>query len=106
MLPFGPKPADVIHIEHTNELFALPAAAKRGHLLITGEPGCGKSGLIHSLAGALQAEGSAVVLLLAEEVFGRDWKGAANLPGIEHALDDILVHWPDGTRGLPYHRCA
>jgi energy-coupling factor transporter ATP-binding protein EcfA2 len=100
ILPFGLKPADAIHIERTDQLSALLTAAKRGHLLITGEAGCGKSGLIHSLAGALQAEGSAVVLLLAEEVFGRDWKGTANLPGIEHAFDDVLVHWPDGARGF------
>lgn len=40
------------------------------------------------------------MLLLAEEVFGRGWKGTANLPGIEHAFDDVLVHWPDGARGF------
>jgi len=100
MLPFGPKPADAIHIKRVGELSALVAAAKCGHLLITGEPGCGKSGLIHSLAVALQTEGLPVVLLLAEEVFGRDWKGAANLPGFAHALDDVLAHWPDGARGF------
>ncbi len=99
-LPFGPKPADAVHIERAGELSALLAAAKRGHLLITGEPGCGKSGLIHPLAESLQAEGLPVVLLLAEEVFGRDWKGAANFPGLTHALDDVLAHWPDGARGF------
>ena len=100
MLPFGPKPADAIHIERSQELSALLTAVKRGHLLITGEPGCGKSGLIHSLAEALQAEGSPVVLLLAEEAFGRDWKGTVNPPGIEHAFDDVLAHWHDGARGF------
>jgi hypothetical protein len=100
ILPFGPRPVDAIHIERAVELSALLAAAKRGHLLITGEPGCGKSGLIHSLAEALQAEGLPIVLLLAEEVFGRDWKGAANLPGLAHSLDEALVNWPDGAQGF------
>ena len=89
-----------IHIARTEELAAMVAAAKRGHLLVTGEPGCGKSGLTHPLAEALCREEIPVVLLLAEEVFGRDWKGAANLPGLARALDDVLANWPDGARGV------
>jgi len=89
-----------IHIARTKELSAMVAAAKRGHLLVTGEPGCGKSGLIHPLARALTRAGIPVVLLLAEEVFGRDWKGAANLPGLAHALDEVLTNWPDGKKGV------
>lgn len=89
-----------IHLERTEDLSAMVAAAKRGHLLVTGEPGCGKSGLIQPLAEALLHEGIPVVLLLAEEVFGRDWKGAANLPALTHALDDVLANWPDGSTGV------
>lgn len=89
-----------IHIPRTEELAAMAAAAKRGHLLVTGEPGCGKSGLIHPLAQTLSKDGIPVVLLLAEEVFARDWKSAANLPGLVHALDDVLAHWPDGAKGV------
>jgi hypothetical protein len=89
-----------IHISRTEELVAMTAASKRGHLLVTGDPGCGKSGLIHPLAQTLSKEGIPVVLLLAEEVFGRDWKGAAHLPGLVHALDDALAHWPDGAKGV------
>jgi hypothetical protein len=89
-----------IHISRSEELAAMTAAAKRGHLLVTGDPGCGKSGLIHPLAQTLSKEGLPVVLLLAEEVFGRDWKGAANMPGLTHALDDVLAHWPDGAKGV------
>ena len=43
-LRFGQKPTDLVHIDRTEELSALVTAAKSGHLLITGEPGCGKSG--------------------------------------------------------------
>ena len=99
-LRFGLKPADSVHIPRTEELSALLAAAKSGHHLITGEPGCGKSGLIHSLVETLGRDGLPVVLLLAEEVFGRDWKGSANLPGLKYALDDVLANRPDGRRGF------
>lgn len=89
-----------IHIERYNELSALTAAAKRDHLLVIGEPGCGKSGLIHPLTESLRKDGVPVVLLLAEEVNSRDWKAAANLPGLTHALDDVLAHWPNGSKGV------
>ena len=78
----------------------MVGAVKSGHLLITGEPGCGKSGLIHQLLETLQNENIPVVLLLAEENFGRDWKGSAHLPGFTHALDEVLANWPNGARGL------
>jgi hypothetical protein len=97
---FGTRKTDEVHIARTEELSALVTAAKAGHLLITGEPGCGKSGLIHPLAGTLQRKGFPVVLLLAEEVFGRDWKGSANLPGLAHALDEVLANWPNGSCGF------
>ena len=99
-LRFGPNPADAVHIPREAELSALVGAVKSGHLLITGEPGCGKSGLIHQLVEALQNENIPVVLLLAEENFGRDWKGSANLPGFTHALDEVLANWPNGARGI------
>ena len=89
-----------IHIDRTEELSAMIAAANRGHFLVTGEPGCGKSGLIHPLAEALINDEIPVVVLLAEEVFGRDWKGAANLPGLAHALDEVLANWPNGKEGV------
>jgi hypothetical protein len=100
VLRFGTQRTDEVHIKRTEELSALKAAAKAGHMLITGEPGCGKSGLIHPLSVSLQREGFPVVLLLAEEVFGRDWKASANLPYLAHALDEVLANWPTGARGF------
>jgi len=93
-------PNGEIHIERTEELTALVAAAKRGHLLVTGEPGCGKSGLMHPLAETLARDGIPVLLLLAEEIFGKEWNGLANLPGLTRALDDVLANWPEGTHGV------
>jgi len=99
-LSFGSKAADLIHISRPDELAALAAAVKAGHRLLTGEPGCGKSGLLHQLAEMLEAEGSPVVVLLAEEIFGREQNNPASLLGIAHALDDVLSNWPDGKRGF------
>lgn len=100
-LRFGPnEPADVVHIPRTAELNALLAAARSGHLLLTGEPGCGKSGLLHSLAEALQAEGRPVALLLAEELAGHGASGATQLPGLTHPLNEVIAHWPDGGGGV------
>lgn len=89
-----------VYIERTAELSALVAAAKLGHILVTGEPGCGKSGLMHSLAETLAHDGISVVILLAEEIFGKDWNGVPNLPNLTHALDEVLANWPDGARGV------
>jgi hypothetical protein len=99
-LPFGPKPTDAVHIPRTEELSALIAAAKSGHSLLTGEPGCGKSGLIHRLVEELQKERFPVVLLLAEEVFGPDATASANPSGLNHDFDDVLGNWPNGGRGF------
>jgi hypothetical protein len=100
VLNFGPSVADVIHIERPGDLSPLLDAAKSGHFLITGEPGCGKSGLIFELVERLQGDGIPVVLLLAEEIFGRGENGPENLPGLVHDLDEVLANWPDGARGV------
>jgi hypothetical protein len=76
VLRFGTQRTDEVHIKRTEELSALKGAAKAGHMLITGD------------------------LLLAEEVFGRDWKASANLPDLAHALDEVLANWPTGARGF------
>jgi hypothetical protein len=89
-LPFGSNPDDAEHIDRSEELSPLVAAVKSGHLLITGEPGCGKSGIIHTLVEALQKDGLPVLLLLAED----------GLPDLDHPLEEILINWPSGARGF------
>ncbi len=89
-LAFGDDPGDLVHIDRQQEFSALITAAKLGHLLLTGEPGCGKSGMIHALAEALRNEGVPVVLLLADE----------DPPNLTHRLDQILANWPDGAGGF------
>ena len=99
-LRFGLNAVDEVHIPRPGELSALLGAAKSGHLLITGEPGCGKSGLIHQLVETLKTEGLPVVLLLAEEIWGLEGTPPVNPPGLTHPLDEVLAHWPDGARGF------
>jgi len=100
MLSFGSKPSDWVHIERRAELSSLLTSIKKGHLLLTGEPGCGKSGLIYALVNALQAEGAHVVLLLAEEVFHREWKNGAYVLGLKNSLDEVLANWQGDTQGI------
>lgn len=91
-LPFK---GENLHVPRKGELSALVDAAKKGHLMIVGEPGCGKSGIVHELVQTLKSENHPVVLLLAEEVLNHDWKGAANIADFDHPLDEVLANWPD-----------
>ncbi len=96
-LRFGTQPTDVVHLDRSPELHALMVAARGGHLLVTGEPGAGKSGLLHDLAETLEQSGIPTVVLLAEEVFG---PSPAGLHGLKHPLDEVLGQWPESTPGV------
>ena len=89
-LNFGSQANDRIHIGREDELAALTSAAKARHLLVTGEPGSGKSGLIHDLSEQLKMAGVPVILLLAED----------NLPSFSHPLAETIANWAEGTRGI------
>jgi len=94
MLPFKSGP---FHIPRPEELSHLRVAVESGDTLVTGEPGSGKTGLLDSLPAELNVP---VVLLLAEELAGSDWKGSANLPALEHSLDEVLAQWPGSQPGV------
>lgn len=99
-LRFASGSGGVVHLPRIEELTALIEATKHGSLLLTGEPGCGKSGIVHELVAVFEREKFPVVLLLAEEIFGSEWRGAANLPGLLSGLDEVLTNWPAGRRGF------
>ncbi len=98
-LQFGPNKTDATHLSRRDDLAALSLAVTEGDILLTGDPGCGKSGLIHALVERLEAKGFPVVLLLAEEIFAPGQKQENTLPGLLHPLDEILANWPTGNRG-------
>jgi hypothetical protein len=99
VLRFSSGPGQDIHIRRPAEQANFLKAVNAGHCLLTGEPGCGKSGLIHWVVQTLLSENVPVVLLLAEEVFHTN-SSEGNIPGLQHPLDEIFAHWPDGGRGI------
>lgn len=98
-LRFGSTPADEVTLPRENDAQALINCVTQGHRLLTGEPGCGKSGLIHRLVEELQFKGCPVVLVLAEDFGGYKWTKHDGIPELHHPWDDVLAHWPDGAPG-------
>jgi hypothetical protein len=79
----------------------LPSAVEEGNLLVVGEPGAGKSGLLYQLAHRLTAEGATVVFLSVDAIAATS---SADLSrelriGDEHDLADVLLNWLDAERG-------
>ncbi len=99
-LRFGDNKSDEIHLPRQEDINALEQATERGHCLITGEPGCGKSGLIHLLVERLEQRSTPVVLLLAEEIGGGDTSSGQMVATLKHAVDDVLAHWSNGSVGI------
>jgi hypothetical protein len=98
-LPFETGGTCRIHIDRIDELNSLIAGARATDLLLTGEPGCGKSGLIHDTAAMFRENGTPVVLLLAEEM-ARRLGETGNLLGLDHSLAEVLENWPSGKSGI------
>jgi len=67
------------------------AAAKEGPVLLVGEPGAGKTGVITELAGQLEADGDEVLLL---KVSASGVTGLRSDLALTHSLRDVLESWP------------
>jgi len=91
ILRFGEGPDNAIHLKRATELEALYAAIQNGSLLLTGEPGCGKSGIISVLVQKILKNGDSVVLLLAEDLFEDSF--IAPVPGLKLPIEDVLANW-------------
>ena len=75
----------------------LREAAETGPVLVVGEPGAGKSGVLHSLSEALREEGREVVVLAAQQPPFGSTGGLRDELRLDHDIVDVLANWP-GTR--------
>lgn len=73
---------------------ALRQAAEENSILVVGEPGAGKSGVLCSLAEALSEEGRDYVFLAVDHLSARSLGELRAEIGLEHELIDVLDNWP------------
>ncbi|MFC5623644.1 hypothetical protein [Algoriphagus winogradskyi] len=73
------------------------AAAKTGSLAITGDPGSGKSGIIHDLS--IELSKDALVVTLTVESNISDLDVLKNEIGLEHSVIEVLKNIPLDTKG-------
>ena len=72
----------------------LSEAAKTGPVLLVGEPGAGKSGVLHSLSEALREEGREVVVLAAQQPPFVSPGGLRDELRLDHDVVDVHANWP------------
>lgn len=75
-------------------------ATKGGSLMITGDPGVGKSASASELISALDGEGHDVVAFAAEALDAGSLGRLRDELGLEHELVDVLRNWPGTSRGV------
>ncbi len=75
----------------------LKETAETGSVLVVGEPGVGKSGVLHSLAEALREEERDVIVLTPQQPPFLSLGGLRDELRLDHDLVDVLANWP-GTR--------
>ena len=72
---------------------SLRAAAEQSSLLVTGEPGAGKSGTLYDFAKELQSDARDVVFLAVDRIEANSAGELREDLGLEHFLDEILRQW-------------
>ncbi|MDE0029968.1 MAG: hypothetical protein OXU42_11280 [Deltaproteobacteria bacterium] len=75
---------------------AVETAARENSLLIVGEPGAGKSGVLNAFARSLIAQGKDVVELAVDQHSVESLEGLSKDLKLEHGLLDVLEAW-DGV---------
>lgn len=75
---------------------AVEAAVRNGPLLIIGEPGAGKSGVLNALARTLGDNGFDVLELAVDRYSVESLEGLSRELGLQHPLLDVLEAW-DGS---------
>ena len=80
---------------------SLRGAAESGSLLVTGEPGSGKTGILVALAEAELARHSPVVFLSVDRYAGVATSEDLRVGlGLKHPILDVLTEWPGREPGL------
>ena len=74
-------------------------ASQQGSLLVTGEPGTGKSGVIYQLAQSLQQAGADVVLLPVDRLTVARRSELEQELRIQNDIMDVLENWEGGAPG-------
>lgn len=72
---------------------SLQAAANEGSLLVVGEPGAGKSGVLYEFAQSFLERGQDVVFLAVDKLDATSSGTLRNEIGLEHDLVDVLNNW-------------
>jgi len=72
---------------------AIEAAVRSGPLLIIGEPGAGKSGVLNALAQKLDEEGLDVLQLAVDRYSIESLEGLSREVGLKHPILDVLEAW-------------
>lgn len=76
----------------------VEVGAAAGPVLVTGEPGSGKTVSVHHLARNIQAGGGEVAFLVVGSIKAGSLGELRNELGLEAALFDVLAQWQPGTR--------
>jgi hypothetical protein len=85
--------ADEIRVERQCTQAVILAAIK-GSLLITGEPGSGKSAVLNTAAKYLRAQALDVVTLAVDRLQVNSSEGLQREIGISHPIREVLRNWP------------
>jgi len=72
---------------------SVDASALGGHLLLTGEPGAGKSAVINALGRRLRMSGHPVVELAVDRFSVQSLEGLTQALGLNHSLVEVLKAW-------------
>lgn len=97
----APTPAGLETIEIERSVTqALTEHARDKSMLVTGEPGSGKSGAIYSAAQKLISDDHPVVVLAVDRHPVSSLESLKQELGVENELVDILREWPGDSRGV------
>jgi hypothetical protein len=91
----------VLHIGNRTVKIDRPSAqimrdeVESASLLVVGDPGAGKSGVLHDLVETLQADNRDVIFFAVDRTEARSLGGLRDELGLTHEIDEVLRNWPD-----------